>query len=123
MNRRTFFKAIAVAPAATVLPPSLTAKAATADLPKAKITRVRIYQPPKAGYGIKHNEEFPFHGSNLTFDATRMQKMLRMGYEIGENIAAGALTIAASPVYREYELSLKNKKIDIRQQMQQQIKR
>ena len=41
-----FFKAIAVAPAATVLPPSLTAKAATADLPKAKITRVRIYRPP-----------------------------------------------------------------------------
>src|SRR5215813_9693052 len=45
VDRRTFFKTIAVTPAATVLP-SLPAHAATVDLPRAKITRVRIYRPP-----------------------------------------------------------------------------
>jgi galactonate dehydratase len=43
MNRRTFLKALAAAPAAAVLRPSDVA----ADLPKAKITRVRIYRPPE----------------------------------------------------------------------------
>ncbi len=42
MNRRSFFKAIAVAPAVTLWRPP----AAIAALPKAKITRVRIYRPP-----------------------------------------------------------------------------
>ena len=42
MNRRTFFKALSAAPAATLL----SASDAKADLPKAKITRVRIYRPP-----------------------------------------------------------------------------
>ena len=42
MNRRTFFKALAAAPAISVLGPA----GAVADLPKAKITRVRIYRPP-----------------------------------------------------------------------------
>ena len=42
MNRRTFFKAFATAPALGLLgPPD-----AAADMPKAKITRVRIYRPP-----------------------------------------------------------------------------
>jgi galactonate dehydratase len=42
MNRRTFLKALAAVQAAAVLrPPDLAA-----DLPKAKITRVRIYRPP-----------------------------------------------------------------------------
>ena len=42
MNRRTFFKALAAAPALGLLGPA----DAAADLPKAKITRVRIYRPP-----------------------------------------------------------------------------
>ena len=42
MDRRTFLKALASAPALGVLRPSLV----FADLPKAKITRVRIYRPP-----------------------------------------------------------------------------
>ena len=42
MNRRHFFKALAAAPAVGLLRPS----EALADLPKAKITRVRIYRPP-----------------------------------------------------------------------------
>jgi L-alanine-DL-glutamate epimerase-like enolase superfamily enzyme len=42
MNRRTFLKALAAAPAAGLLVPSI----ASAQLPKAKITRVRIYRPP-----------------------------------------------------------------------------
>src|SRR5256884_6160841 len=42
MNRRTFLKSLAVAPAATLLRP----KPADAALPAAKITRVRIYKPP-----------------------------------------------------------------------------
>ncbi len=42
MNRRSFFKTLAVAPAAGVL----MRRRADAALPKAKITRVRIYQPP-----------------------------------------------------------------------------
>ena len=42
MNRRTFFTSLALAPAATLARPS----AAAVDLPKAKITRVRIYRPP-----------------------------------------------------------------------------
>jgi len=42
MDRRTFLKALAAAQAAFVLPPS----DARADLPKAKITRVRLYRPP-----------------------------------------------------------------------------
>lgn len=42
MNRRTFLKAIAAAPAAGML----TSFDAAAALPKAKITRVRIYRPP-----------------------------------------------------------------------------
>jgi L-alanine-DL-glutamate epimerase-like enolase superfamily enzyme len=46
VNRRIFFKALAAAPAATVLASALPAEAAAADLPKAKITRVRIYRPP-----------------------------------------------------------------------------
>src|SRR6266540_6427775 len=42
MNRRTFLKALAAVQAAAVLrPPDLAA-----DLPKAKITRVRLYRPP-----------------------------------------------------------------------------
>ena len=42
MNRRTFLRAVAGAPAACLCRPP----AATADLPNAKITRVRIYRPP-----------------------------------------------------------------------------
>ena len=42
MNRRTFFNAIAAAPALSLLHP----RTAAAELPKAKITRVRIYRPP-----------------------------------------------------------------------------
>jgi galactonate dehydratase len=42
MNRRTFLKALAAAPAVGMLRP----RDAAADLPKAKITRVRIYRPP-----------------------------------------------------------------------------
>ena len=42
MNRRTFFKALASAPVVTALRPA----EAAADLPKGKITRVRIYRPP-----------------------------------------------------------------------------
>jgi len=42
MNRRTFLKALGAVQAAAILrPPDLAA-----DLPKAKITRVRIYRPP-----------------------------------------------------------------------------
>src|SRR5688572_3565515 len=42
MDRRTFLKALAATPALGLLRPS----SAAADLPKAKITRVRIYRPP-----------------------------------------------------------------------------
>src|SRR5262245_52395771 len=43
MNRRSFLKSLAVAPAAILArPPRLEA-----SLPKAKITRVRIYKPPE----------------------------------------------------------------------------
>ena len=42
MNRRNFFKSLAAAPALGLLSP----REAAADLPKAKITRVRIYRPP-----------------------------------------------------------------------------
>jgi galactonate dehydratase len=42
MNRRAFLKSLAAAQAALLLRPS----DAAADLPKAKITRVRIYRPP-----------------------------------------------------------------------------
>src|SRR5262245_65493136 len=42
MDRRTFLQALAAAPALSVLRP----ETALADLPKAKITRVRIYRPP-----------------------------------------------------------------------------
>jgi galactonate dehydratase len=42
MNRRTFLRAVAAAPAACLWRPL----DAAADLPKAKITRVRIYRPP-----------------------------------------------------------------------------
>ena len=42
MNRRTFLKAVAAAPALGLVNPF----EARADLPKAKITRVRIYRPP-----------------------------------------------------------------------------
>jgi galactonate dehydratase len=42
MNRRTFLKALAAAQAAALLRP----RDADAALPKAKITRVRIYRPP-----------------------------------------------------------------------------
>jgi L-alanine-DL-glutamate epimerase-like enolase superfamily enzyme len=42
MNRRTFLRAIAAAPALGLFDPF----DAAADLPKAKITRVRIYRPP-----------------------------------------------------------------------------
>jgi galactonate dehydratase len=42
MNRRSFFKALAAVPAAG----ALITRRADAALPKAKITRVRIYQPP-----------------------------------------------------------------------------
>jgi L-alanine-DL-glutamate epimerase-like enolase superfamily enzyme len=42
MDRRSFLKSLAVAPAATLARP----KPAEAALPKAKITRVRIYEPP-----------------------------------------------------------------------------
>jgi galactonate dehydratase len=42
VNRRTFFNAIAAAPALGLL----RAADAAAELPKAKITRVRIYRPP-----------------------------------------------------------------------------
>jgi L-alanine-DL-glutamate epimerase-like enolase superfamily enzyme len=42
MDRRSFLKSLAVAPAATFALP----KFAEAALPKAKITRVRIYEPP-----------------------------------------------------------------------------
>src|SRR5258708_15349387 len=42
MNRRAFLKSLAAAQAALLL----RASDAAADLPKAKITRVRIYRPP-----------------------------------------------------------------------------
>ena len=42
MDRRTFLKALAATPAFGLLRPT----DAAADLPKAKITRVRIYRPP-----------------------------------------------------------------------------
>src|SRR6202023_2800424 len=42
MNRRAFLKSLAAAPAAALLRP----QRAEAALPKAKITRVRIYKPP-----------------------------------------------------------------------------
>ena len=42
MNRRSFLRALAAAPALGFLNPF----DAWADLPKAKITRVRIYRPP-----------------------------------------------------------------------------
>ena len=43
MNRRTFLQALATAPALAALrPPD-----AAAALPKARITRVRLYRPPK----------------------------------------------------------------------------
>jgi galactonate dehydratase len=42
MDRRTFLRAVAAAPAACLWRPA----AAAADLPKARITRVRIYRPP-----------------------------------------------------------------------------
>ncbi len=42
MNRRTFLTAFATAPAAGLLKP----RPAAAELPKGKITRVRIYRPP-----------------------------------------------------------------------------
>ena len=42
MNRRTFLKSLAAAPALGLLRPA----DAAAELPKAKITRVRIYRPP-----------------------------------------------------------------------------
>ena len=42
MNRRTFLKALAAAPVVSVINPF----EAAAALPKAKITRVRIYRPP-----------------------------------------------------------------------------
>ena len=42
MNRRSFLKSLAAAPAAILARPQL----AEAALPKAKITRVRIYRPP-----------------------------------------------------------------------------
>ena len=42
MNRRTFLKAVAAAPALGLVNPI----EARADLPKAKITRVRVYRPP-----------------------------------------------------------------------------
>jgi L-alanine-DL-glutamate epimerase-like enolase superfamily enzyme len=42
MNRRAFFNAVAAAPALGLLRPATAA----AELPKAKITRVRIYRPP-----------------------------------------------------------------------------
>ena len=43
MNRRSFLKSLAVAPAAASL---VRPKLAEAALPKAKITRIRIYRPP-----------------------------------------------------------------------------
>jgi galactonate dehydratase len=43
MNRRTFFRALAAAPLAAGLRPPR----AIAALPKARITRVRLYRPPK----------------------------------------------------------------------------
>jgi galactonate dehydratase len=42
MNRRTFLAALAAAPALGLLRPSL----ASAQLPKAKVTRVKIFRPP-----------------------------------------------------------------------------
>ena len=42
MNRRSFLKSLSAAPAAILARP----KRAEAALPKAKITRVRIYKPP-----------------------------------------------------------------------------
>src|ERR1044072_4976716 len=42
MNRRAFLRALAATPALGLAGPGL----AWADLPKAKITRVRIYRPP-----------------------------------------------------------------------------
>ena len=43
MERRTFLQALAAAPALSALRPAR----ALADLPRATITRVRIYKPPK----------------------------------------------------------------------------
>ena len=42
MNRRSFLRTLAVAPAVAALRP----RDAAADLPRAKVTRVRIYRPP-----------------------------------------------------------------------------
>ena len=43
MNRRTFFSAMAAAPALDLIRP----RTAAAELPKATVTRVRIYKPPE----------------------------------------------------------------------------
>src|SRR5262245_23565848 len=43
MDRRTFLQAVAAAPALSLLRPAR----ALAELPKARITRVRIYRPPE----------------------------------------------------------------------------
>ena len=43
MNRRNFFRALTAAPAISLYRP----REAAAELPKAKITRVRIYRPPE----------------------------------------------------------------------------
>src|SRR5437773_690406 len=42
VNRRTFFSAMAATPALSLIRPG----SAAAELPKAKVTRVRIYKPP-----------------------------------------------------------------------------
>src|SRR5689334_16931241 len=42
VNRRTFFSAVAAAPALGLIQPRESA----AELPNAKVTRVRIYKPP-----------------------------------------------------------------------------
>src|SRR3954454_22126088 len=42
VNRRSFFSAVAAAPALSLIRPGVAA----AELPKAKVTRVRIYKPP-----------------------------------------------------------------------------
>ena len=44
VNRRSFFSAVAAAPALSLIRPG----AAAAELPKAKVTRVRIYKPPES---------------------------------------------------------------------------
>ena len=42
---------------------------------------MRIYQPPMSGYGVDHNQPFPFLFNDLDFNGTMMQMVLDKGVE------------------------------------------